>query len=319
MRKAFGKGVQIVNQYGPSECSMVSTLYIVPPEMSKDAQIVPIGKPIRNVHIYILDKYFHPVPPGVKGELFIGGIGVGKGYWNRPELTAERFLPDPYQPDGRLSRTGYFVRQRPDGTICFLGRADNQVKIRGYRVELGEIEALATECPGVKEAAVVLWGQGGTDKLVAYITMVEGDKQALKENLRTFLSDRLPVIMMPSIFIVLEEMPLTPNHKIDRRALPSPDSMNEPEGYVAPRNKIERRLVSIWQEVLGIEQVGIRDDFFALGGHSLLAVRLMTRIREETGYFLPLILLFKYGTVEGLAENLTSESAASTSNQEIEP
>jgi amino acid adenylation domain-containing protein len=170
-RKAFGDSVKLVNEYGPTECSIIHTTYVVPVEIPNGSQIVPIGKPIDNDRSYILDNYLHPVPPGAKGELFIGGAGVGRGYWNQPELTAERFLPDPFWPGGRIYRTGDIVKQLPDGTICYLGRSDDQVKIRGYRVELGEIEAVVNQFKGVKEAAVVLWQNKGKETLAAYITI----------------------------------------------------------------------------------------------------------------------------------------------------
>jgi amino acid adenylation domain-containing protein len=306
-RRAFGESVKLVNLYGPTECSIIHTNYLIPAALPNGLQIVPIGKPISNARAYILDNYFHPVPPGVKGELFIGGIGVGRGYWNQPGLTAERFLPDPFWPGGRMYRTGDIVRQLPDGTICFLGRADDQVKIRGYRVELSEIEVVVNEFPGVKDAVVVLWRQNGSETLATYITVMEGYQEQIKNNLHAYLVDRLPFYMLPSFLKVLDEMPLTPSRKIDRRALPRPESGGGEERYLAPRDDIETQLVSIWKEILEVERIGVRDNFFELGGDSLMAVRLFARIQEEFGQLLPLLLLFKEGSVEAVAHALITE------------
>jgi amino acid adenylation domain-containing protein len=311
LHRAFGESVKLNNHYGPTECSISCTHYLVPAALPNSLQVVPIGKPISNVRNYILDNNFHPVPQGVKGEMFIGGIGVGQGYWNRPDLTAERFLVDPFWSGGRMYRTGDIVRQLPDGTICFLGRSDDQVKIRGYRVELSEIETVVHEFPGVKDAAVVFWHQDGPETLVAYITLLEGQKEKIQADLREYLAARLPFYMLPSAIMVLKEMPITPSRKIDRRALPRPEAGAVTDRYLAPRNDIETRLVSIWKEILAVEQVGVRDNFFELGGHSLLAVRLMASIQEEFGQSLPLLLLFKDGTVEAIAESLTNTAKTS--------
>ena len=305
-RRAFGESVELLNRYGPTECSIWTTHYVVPATLPGDLPSVPIGKPISNTRVYILDNYFHPVPTGAKGELVIGGIGVGRGYWNRPDLTAERFLPDPFQPGGRIYRTGDIVRQLPDGTIYFLGRSDNQVKVRGYRVELSEIEALISEFPGVKDAAVVLWREDGSESLAAYITVLAGPQEQVQVNLQRYLAERLPFYMMPASMTVMEEMPLTPSRKIDRRALPRPQSGLVIAKYLAPKDEIETRLVTIWQELLGIERVGVRDKFFELGGHSLLAVEMFARIQKDFGRSLPLIMLFQVGTVEAIAETLRS-------------
>jgi aspartate racemase len=302
--RVFGESVKVNNQYGPTECSISAIHYLIPDVLPKGSLGVPIGKPISNARVYILDGYLHLVPVGVKGELFIGGVGVGRGYWNRPDLTAERFLTDPFLPGGRMYRTGDIVRQLPDGTVCFLGRSDNQVKIRSYRVELGEIEAVVNEFSGVKDSVVVLSHQGGSDRLVAYITVSEGENGQLIEKLHAFLAERLPFYMLPSSILQLEKMPLTISGKADRQALPFPETNAYPVLQPAPRNDTETRLVSIWKEVLGIEQVGVLDNFFELGGHSLLAVRLFARIKEEFGRSLPLQLLFNEGTVEALAEAL---------------
>jgi amino acid adenylation domain-containing protein len=307
VRQAFGKSVRVVNQYGPTETTVSPTNYLVPEVLPNDLQIVPIGKPISNIRTYVLDKYLHPVPVGVKGELFIGGVGVGRGYWDQQELTAERFLPDPFHGNDKMYRTGDIASQLPDGTLCFHGRTDDQVKIRGYRVELSEIEAVLQEFPGVTDAAVILRRQDVSETLSAYITVMSEEPEQITAKLRAYLADRLPFYMLPAVITVLDAMPLTPSLKIDRLALPLPDSDAKRDDYLAPRNDIEKHLVLIWQEVLGVERVGVRDNFFALGGHSLMAVRLFTRIEEDFGQSLPLLLLFKEGTVEALATVLAGE------------
>ena len=304
-RRVFGDSVELVNQYGPTECSIWATNYRIPEGLPNNLQVVPVGKPVNNVRIYVLDNYYHPVPQGVKGELFIGGVGVGQGYWNRPDLTAERYLPDPFMPGGWMYRTGDIVRQLPDGMTCFLGRSDDQVKIRGNRVELSEIEAVVNEFPGIQDAAVVLWRNDVSEILTAYITLLESQQEYNPDDLRDYLGARLPAYMLPSSILTLDKMPLTPNGKIDRHALPRPESHAGTDRYLAPRNDIETRLVSIWKEILGVERVGVRDNFFESGGHSLLAVRLFARIQEEFGQSLPLLLIFKDGTVEALAGSLT--------------
>lgn len=311
VRKAYGESVMLVNQYGPTECSIVHTNYVVPAALPNGLQIVPIGKPVDNGRAYVLDHYLQPVPPGAKGELFIGGAGVGAGYWNQPDLTAERFLPDPYRPGERIYRSGDIVQQLPDGTICYLGRSDDQVKIRGYRVELGEIEAAVNEFPGVKDAAVVLWHSAGLETLAAYITLLDGAREPDLDQLHTSLAGRLPFYMLPSSIRIMADMPLTPSRKIDRHALPPPDKSVIAEHYLAPRNETESKLVPIWEEILGVKRVGVRDNFFELGGHSLLAVRLFSRIQEEFGQSLPLMLLFQNGTVEATAQALSGEKKSS--------
>jgi len=314
LHRAFGESVKLNNHYGPTECSISATHYLVPDVLPKDMQVVPIGKPISNVRNYILDNHLHPVPQGVKGELFIGGVGVGLGYWGQPALTAERFLPDPFQAGGRMYRTGDIARQLPDGTLCFLGRSDDQVKIRGYRIELSEIETVVSEYPGVKEAAMSLWRDDGQENLAAYITLLEDQQDQIQAGLRGYLEARLPFYMLPASITILKEMPVTASHKIDRRSLPRPESREQENGYLAPRNEVEARLISIWKEVIGNTRVGVRDNFFELGGDSLLAVRMFTRIQEEFGQSLPLLLMFKDGTVEALAETLTRQEKSALTN-----
>lgn len=314
LRKAYGESLLVVNQYGPTECTISLTNYIVPIPPINELQSIPIGKPVSNTRAYILDKYLRPVPVGVKGELFIGGIGVGSGYWRQPELTAQRFLPDPFWQDGRMYRTGDIAWYMPDGTICFQGRLDHQIKIRGYRVELGEIESAIKDFPGIKDAVVNFWQREGTEVLAAYITITVKDQEKKKKGLREYLASRLPVYMVPSALIVLKEIPLTSSGKVDRRALPEPEDEEKQSRYLAPRNNTENHLVAIWEEVLGIKKIGVTDNFFELGGHSLLAVRVFSLIEKEFGASLPLTLLFKEGTIEALALSLINTKNASLKN-----
>ncbi len=314
--RVFGEDLKINNQYGPTECSISAIHYLIPDALPNGLQGVPIGKPISNVHIYILDTYLHPVPQGVKGELFIGGIGVGRGYWNRSDLTAERFLPDPLYPESRMYRTGDIVRQLPDGTLCFLGRSDNQVKIRSYRVELSEIEATVKEFPGVTDAVVVLSRRAGTDILVAYISVTQGYSQQKEENLNAYLADQLPFYMLPSLIIQMDALPLTLSGKIDRLALPVPDQsdLTKKEGYTRPSDNLEQQLVQIWEKLLNIQPIGINDNFFELGGHSLLAVQLFSQIENRLGKQLPLATLFQSPTISGLAAIIREKNQIKTSS-----
>jgi acyl carrier protein len=276
-----------------------------------------IGRRIPDLRLYILDSHGEPVPVGVAGELYIGGAGVARGYWNRPEQTAERFLADPFVADGqaRMYKTGDLGRWLPDGNIEFLGRNDFQVKIRGFRIELGEIEAALREQAGVREAVVVAREDAGGDKrLVAYYTSTETSGPEWREGaaeivgaevLRDRLSAKLPEYMLPAAYVRIEQFPLTPNGKLDRKALPAPDQdaygMRE---YEAPRGETETTLAAIWCEVLKLERVGRRDNFFELGGHSLLAVRVITRVRQALGVEVPLGDLFAKPVLLNFAEKV---------------
>ena len=266
---------------------------------------VPIGRPIANTQLYVLDRHLNPVPSGVAGELYIGGAGVARGYWNRPELTRERFLPDPFSNDSkaRLYKTGDIARYRPDGILEYLGRIDNQVKVRGYRIELGEIEAKLAEQPSVKSNAVLAREDTpGNKHLVAYVVLHDHDDSNI-EDLRDFLRRELPEYMVPTRFVFLDAMPLTGNGKVDRRALPAP-STERVAGPVSPSNaptKVEARLVEIWQELLGLEQIGVDDNFFELGGHSLLAMKVVSRIRDVFGVELSPQAVIDDQTVAALA------------------
>ena len=286
---------EVWNCYGPTETTIWSLVHRVDPG---EAGPVPIGRPLSNTRLYVVDHEGEPVPIGVAGELLIGGEGVARGYLHRDDLTRERFVPDPFlRRDGaRVFRTGDVVRYRADGRIDFLGRNDRQVKIRGHRIELGEIEAVLSRQPGVAAAAVDL----RDGKLAAYV-VGSCDRTELREGLR----ERLPDVMVPTHFVFLDELPLTPNGKVDRRRLPDPDGESTAaSGYEAPRGPVEASLVTMWEDLLGVKPVGIHDDFFALGGHSLLAVRLFAAIERAFGRVVPLATLLRAPTIARLAEVL---------------
>ncbi len=302
-------GGRFVNGYGPTETTTFACCYQVT-ETTELGDSLPIGSPITNTEVYILDARRQPVPIGVAGELYIGGPGVARGYFNRPELTVERFVPHPFsdRPGARLYRTGDRARHRHDGTIDFLGRFDDQVKIRGFRVEPGEVEAALLRHPEVREAAVVARrAPDGDQRLIAYT--VGAGSTATTSELRAHLAGSLPDHMIPAAFVSLEELPRTPEGKLDRRALPEP-SGERPEleqGYVAPQSPLEDRLATLYAELLGLERVGRNDDFFELGGHSLLAVRLFSAIDRKLGVKLPLAVLFEGATVAELAAAIERE------------
>ncbi len=302
--EVFGPDVWIVNQYGPTETTLTCSYHRVV-EADSHRGIAPVGRPIPNARMYILDSDLHRVPIGEPGELHIGGIGLARGYLNSPELTAEKFIPDPFsdEPDARLYKSGDLARYLPDGDIEFLGRLDDQVKIRGFRVELGEIEAVLAQHPGVREAAAR--EDAPSKRLVAYIVSRTA-QVPVASDLREFLRQRLPDYMVPSSFIFLEALPLTPNGKVDRRALPAPDQRRPelPSPFVAPRNSIETTLANIWAQLLGLERVGAHDNFFDLGGHSLLATQVISRMRELYRIEISLRNFFETPTVAGLAEIL---------------
>ena len=288
----------LVNGYGPTEGTTFSSAYraVIGKEIGDS---VPIGRPIANTQIYVLDTEQQPVPIGVSGEIYIGGAGVARGYLNRPELTAQKFIADPFSSEGRLYRTGDLARYRPDGNLEFIGRVDNQVKLRGFRIELGEIEAALSEHPQVQQVVVIVQGESADDKhLVAYVV---GEKVSI-EAIRKYLSEKLPEYMVPAFFVLLDELPLTPNGKIDRKALPKPEIVRSDAQFVAPRTPIEKLLVNIWKQVLGLEQVSVHDNFFEVGGHSLLATQLISRIRDSFTVELPLRELFAQPTIAGLAQ-----------------
>ena len=297
VREAY-PALRLVNGYGPTENTTFTCCHIVSGEVGAS---VPIGRPIANTRAYVLDAELHPAPVGVPGELYAAGDGVARGYLGRPELTAERFVPDPFSrtPGARMYRTGDRVRWRADGSIEFLGRIDQQVKVRGFRIEPGEIEAALLRLPGVREAVVMAREDvPGDRRLVAYF-VAEGEMPDAPA-LRAALREWLPEHMVPSAFVALDALPLTANGKVDRRALPAPETASPREGATAPRTPTEELLAGIWTEVLGTE-VGVHDGFFDLGGHSLLATQVVSRVRQLFGAELPLRALFEASTVAELA------------------
>jgi natural product biosynthesis luciferase-like monooxygenase protein len=299
---------EMLNLYGPTETTIWSSTH----DFRGESGVVPIGRPIANTDLYILDADLRPVPVGVAGELFIGGAGVTRGYLGRPELTAERFLPDPFrtEPGARIYRTGDRACYREDGVIEFLGRIDHQIKLRGYRIELGEIEAQLTQHGAVADAVVVAREHTPGDvRLVAYL-IASAERSATALELRSWLQERLPEPMVPAHFVWLEEFPLTPNRKLDRKALPSPvtaeDAPRAPTA--APASEVEKTIAETWQDVLGVARVGLEDNFFDLGGHSLLAVRVHRRLRESVAHELAITDLFRFPTVRSLATHLGNAS-----------
>ncbi|MCZ8518252.1 MULTISPECIES: non-ribosomal peptide synthetase [Paenibacillus] len=293
----------ITNIYGPTECCVDTTAYTVGAEEDAGtAIIIPIGKPLANQAVYILDREQRLVPIGVGGELYIGGENVGRGYLNRPELTCEKFVPNPYKPGERMYRTGDLARWQPDGNIEYLGRIDQQVKIRGYRIELGEVQARLEQVPAVREAAVIARADRGGETTLSLCAYFVADTALTTRALREALSHTLPAHMIPTFFVQLEKMPLTSNGKLDRRALPDPDSsMRAETEYEAPRTSMEAQLVRIWQEVLGLARVGVKDNFFEIGGHSLSLMRLVHTMYRELHIEISLQKVFQHPTVEAMA------------------
>lgn len=300
---------QLVNGYGPTESTTFTCCYRIPRDLDDQALSIPIGRPIANTQVYILDKQLNPVPIGVPGELYIGGDGLARGYLNRPELSAEKFVRHPFSEnsEARLYKTDDLVRYRPDGNIEFLGRMDHQVKLRGFRIEPGEIEAVLSAHPAVQQVVVAVRETTlGDPRLVAYVVTGNGHELPV-EALHAHLNQRLPEYMVPSAFVYLDALPLTPSGKFDRNALPAQDQ-EQPylqDAYTAPRTPIEEILTEVWAELLGLQQVGIHDDFFALGGHSLLATQLISRLETAIGVTLPLSRIFEARTVADLALDIT--------------
>ena len=302
----------LINLYGSSEISADST-YFDTRDMRPHFSSVPIGRPIANTQLYVLDTQRQPVAIGIRGELYVGGHGLAQGYHRRPDLTAERFMPNPLWPDrdDRLFKTGDLVRYLPDGNLEYLGRIDHQVKIRGMRIELGEIESCLVQHELVDQVVVVASeDSAGEKRLVAYLVLVEPDAVSIA-GLRAFLSERLPDYMVPSVFMLLEAMPLTPNGKINRLKRPEPGTNRSDfeQVFGAPRNLVELQLTKLWEQVLEVQPVGVQDNFFTLGGHSMLAVRLLLQIEQVFGKRLPLTALFQAPTVEKLAEAVGDMSA----------
>lgn len=297
-RKFLTEGFETWNLYGPTE----TTVWSMISRVANADDVVPLGRPIANTQIYLLDSAFNLVPIGVPGELYIGGDGLARGYWQQPGLTAERFVPDPFgmNPGQRLYRTGDQARYRPDGTLEFLGRVDHQVKVRGYRIELGEIESALGRHPQIRRSVAVVRDEQGDKRIVAYVVPETGSDVS-PDDLRRVLRDQLPDYMVPSTFVMLEEFPLTPNGKVDRKALPAPEysqSDARPSAFKTPTEEI---LAGLWADVLSLKHVGVHDNFFELGGHSLLATQVMSRIRTSFQIELPLRSLFEAPTIEALS------------------
>jgi amino acid adenylation domain-containing protein len=296
-------GAELHNLYGPTEAAVDVTYWAC--EQVSGRNVVPIGKPIANTQIYILDRNYEPVPVGVAGELHIAGVGLARGYHRQPELTAEKFVANPFsrEPGARLYKTGDLARYLADGSLEFLGRIDHQVKLRGFRIELGEIEAMLRQHASVREVVVVAQEIArGEKRLVAYVQLREGEQLGASE-LRVYLKERLPEYMVPSSFVEVAEFALTPNGKINRQALPAAESSTSKEAeYEAPRTATEELLTGLWANVLRVKQVGVNDNFFELGGHSLLAIQLISRIRETFGRHIAVRHLFEQPTPAGLAE-----------------
>jgi acyl-CoA synthetase (AMP-forming)/AMP-acid ligase II/acyl carrier protein len=272
---------RLLHVYGPTENTTFSTWELID-QVHEQAATIPIGRPIANTNCYVLDPWLEPVPLEIVGELYLAGAGLAHGYWNRPALTAERFVANPHGPRGtRMYRTGDLVRWNSEGRLEFLGRADQQVKIRGFRIELGEIEVALRTQPGVVQAAVIAREDDTGDKrLVAYLTAAKGSTLD-GEALRRGLSKRLPEYMVPATFVVLDALPLTPNGKLDRRALTAPDL--KIQDYLPPETPEEKTVCAIFAELLSLERVSVNDDFFSLGGHSLMAMRVAGRVRSALG------------------------------------
>jgi acyl-CoA synthetase (AMP-forming)/AMP-acid ligase II/acyl carrier protein len=307
---------QLVNMYGITETT-VHVTYRPLSRADANSTASVIGRPLPDLQVYLLNEYLQPVPVGVPGEMYVGGAGVTRGYLNRPELTTERFIPSPFDPPlpplnkggtqggAKLYKTGDLACYLPNGELEYLGRIDNQVKIRGFRIELGEIEALLASHPQIWETVVlVLDDTTGDKRLVAYI-VPQSEITITIDEIRQFLKAKLPDYMVPNAFVILAALPLTANGKIDRRALPPPESGSEvSDKYVVPRTPMEEILATIWSEVLKVEKVGINDNFFELGGHSLLATQLVAQIRDRLKVELPLRQLFNTATLAELAQGI---------------
>jgi amino acid adenylation domain-containing protein len=302
---------ELYNLYGPTEAAIDVTAW----HCQRDRPSVPIGRPIANTQLYILDPYLQPVPIGIAGELHIGGLGLARAYLNRPELTAAKFIPNPFNGEQRLYKTGDLARYLSDGNIEYLGRLDHQVKIRGVRIELGEIETVLTQHAEVQEAVVVVHEKQGDKRLVAYFVASAPQSHS---DLQDYLKARLPEYMVPSVFVWLEALPLTPNGKLDRRALPEPaDERPDLEAaYVSPQTETEQQIAAIWQSVLQLKSVGLYDNFFDLGGHSLLIARVHSELQARFGPSLSMVELFQYPTIQTLAKHLTKKSPDQLSRSE---
>jgi amino acid adenylation domain-containing protein/non-ribosomal peptide synthase protein (TIGR01720 family) len=329
----IGETTQLINAYGPTEATVETTTCLL---SNKSLGRLPIGKPLPNAQVYVLNSNLQPVPIGVVGELYIGGIGIARGYLKRPELTAEKFIPNPFseQIGDRLYRTGDLVSYLTDGSLKFIGRVDNQVKIRGFRVELGEIEASLSQHPDVRETVVVKRGDlADSRQIVAYVVAqkeqtltTEGGQRLTVTKLREFLSSKLPNYMMPAAFVILEAIPITPNGKVDYKALPEPETsrLELEETFIAPKTTVEKQLATIWAEVLGLEEIGINDNFFALGGDSILSLQVISKA-NQAGLQLTPKQLFQHQTIAkiadiaGTTQKIPAEQGILTGTLELSP
>jgi amino acid adenylation domain-containing protein len=316
----LSRSASLWNMYGPTETTIWSLMY----QVTAVEGPIPIGRPIANTEVYIVDDYLQPVPVGVPGRLLIGGEGLARGYLNRPDLTVERFIPHPFsqKPEARLYDTGDMARYRSDGTVEYLGRADFQVKVRGFRIELGEIETALESHPQIQRAVVIVREDIPDDRrIVAYYMPASGQEVASSNDLRRYLQQTLPDYMIPSVFVLVNTMPLTPNGKINRHALPVPDRsrFNLEETFVAPHTLFEKEVINIWAELLDFEQIGLYDNFFELGGHSLLTVQLIFRISETFKVDLSLHDVLTDGrTVAGLVRLIENTLLDQIEAQEFE-
>jgi amino acid adenylation domain-containing protein len=313
--QAFAPDCVILNHYGPTETTVGVLTFQVKKEQDELAYtMTPLGRPLANTQVYILDQYCNPVPGGVSGEIYIGGASVARGYLNQPELTAEKFIPDPFsaQPGARLYKTGDLARYLPDGNIEFLGRLDDQIKLRGFRIELREIEVVLSQHPAVQQAVVIAREDVPGDKRLVSYVVLRKDQLASVEDLKDQVAKQLPAYMVPSAFVLLEAFPLTPNGKVDRRALPAPEltRRTSEQRFVPATLPVQRQLVQIWQELLHVQPIGITDNFFELGGHSLLAAQMVARIEAVCGQRLPVSTLFAGPTIAHLAEVLQEGDAS---------
>jgi amino acid adenylation domain-containing protein len=312
-------GAELYNGYGPTEATIAAIFWAC--KRGDPRRVVPIGRPIANAQIYLLDSHLQPVPIGIPGELHIGGVGLARGYLNRPDLTAERFIPDPFsaKAGARLYKTGDLARYLPDGNIEFLGRMDDQVKIRGYRIELGEIEAMLGQYPAVESSLVVVREDTpGDRRLVAYlVARPEASFNAMEA--RKYLKQKLPEYMIPSAFVLLNELPLTPNGKVDRKAVPIPDKRQRDQGrmYREPRTPTEKQIERIWADVLRLDKVSIDDNFFDLGGHSLLATQVVTRLKMLFPNEIALRQLFEFPTIAELAAVIIDSQRRRLGDEEL--
>ena len=316
--ESFHPGCELLNHYGPTETTVGSlTLRLKEYGKRSGGSSIPIGKPIANTRIYILDQHLEPVPVGVVGELYIGGAGVTAGYLNQPEKTAERFLGDPFvkEAGAKMYRTGDLARYQEDGNVEFLGRGDDQVKIRGFRIELGEIEAVLGKHAGVKQAVVLAReDESGEKRLVGYVVL-QREASVSMEQLRGYLKEQLPDYMVPAAMVSLAKLPLNANGKIDRQALPAPEQAQS-KTYVPPRTPTEEVLAAIWSEVLRKDRISIKDNFFELGGHSLMATQIVSRVREQFKVELGLRVLFEKPTISGLAEAIVEAEQGGCESEE---